>query len=188
MDQSNASNLWWLKLGNLSSLRWDCNVWLWVLRESDHWQIPLQITDPSSHQRGRPKMKNIAIVRQTKRKRKIWSWVPKGCPTPRWIGRLTVGHNINSRQLVTFVWKIFFVVVIYKHVYHIVAYIMQFTLETLAYYKYRLRNTFYVLSFIGRCYLIATCFGSIEPSSGKIHMILRKLLYRQRFHCFFRGG
>jgi hypothetical protein len=31
-----------------SSLRWDSNVWLWVLRDSDYWQIAVQITDPSS--------------------------------------------------------------------------------------------------------------------------------------------
>jgi hypothetical protein len=31
-------------------------------------------------------------------KRKIWSRAPKGCPTPRPIGRLTVGHDINSTK------------------------------------------------------------------------------------------
>jgi hypothetical protein len=36
-----------------------------------------------------------------KQEKKIRSWAPKGCPTPRPIGRLTVGHNINSTQLVT---------------------------------------------------------------------------------------
>jgi hypothetical protein len=30
----------------------------WVLCDSDHWQLALQITDPSSHQRGRPKTKS----------------------------------------------------------------------------------------------------------------------------------
>jgi hypothetical protein len=25
-----------------------------------------------------------------------WSWATNGCPTPRRIGRLTIGHNINS--------------------------------------------------------------------------------------------
>jgi hypothetical protein len=65
----------------------------------DHWQIALQITDPSFRQRGRPKTKSKVIVRQKKGKRQIWSWVPKWCPTPRWIGRLTVGHNINSTHI-----------------------------------------------------------------------------------------
>jgi hypothetical protein len=69
---------------------------VWVLRDSDHWQIALQITDPSSRQRGRPKTKSKAIVRQKKGKRRIWSCAPMGCPTPRRIGRLTVGHNIDS--------------------------------------------------------------------------------------------
>jgi hypothetical protein len=81
-----------------SSLRWGSNVWLWVLRDSDHWQIALQITGPSSRQRGRPKTKSKAIVRQKKMKR-IWSWAPKGCLTPGRIGRLTFGHNINSTQV-----------------------------------------------------------------------------------------
>jgi hypothetical protein len=44
-------------------------------------------------------MKSKAIVRQKKGIRKIWSWVPKGCPTPRRTGRLTIGHNINSTHL-----------------------------------------------------------------------------------------
>jgi hypothetical protein len=34
-----------------------------------------------------------------KGKRNIWWWAPKGCPTPRRIRQLTVGHNINSTQL-----------------------------------------------------------------------------------------
>jgi hypothetical protein len=80
-----------------SSFRWDSNVWIWVLRDCDHWQIAFQVTDPFSHQRERPKTKNKATVRQKKGKRKIWSWAPKGCPTPRQIGRMTVGH-INSTQ------------------------------------------------------------------------------------------
>jgi hypothetical protein len=36
------------------SLRWDSKVWLWVLRDSDHWVITLQTADPSSRQRGHP--------------------------------------------------------------------------------------------------------------------------------------
>jgi hypothetical protein len=66
--------------GDGSSIRWDSNVWLWVLRDSDHWQIALQITDPSSRQRGRPKTKSKGIFRRKKGKYKIWSWTPKGVP------------------------------------------------------------------------------------------------------------
>jgi hypothetical protein len=84
-----------------SNLRWDRNVWLWVLRESDHWQIALQITDPSSRQRGRPKTKSKATVRQIKWKRKIWSWARKGCPTPRHIDWLTVSSKVTSTSTST---------------------------------------------------------------------------------------
>jgi hypothetical protein len=75
---------------------WDSNVWLWVLRDSDHWQIALQITDPSSHQRERPKTKSTAIFQQKKGKSKIWSWAPKGCPTPRYADWLTVSRKVTS--------------------------------------------------------------------------------------------
>jgi hypothetical protein len=34
-------------------LRWDNEVWLLVLRDSDYWVITLQSADPSSRQRGR---------------------------------------------------------------------------------------------------------------------------------------
>jgi hypothetical protein len=61
-----------------SSLIRDSNVWLWVLCDSDHWQIALQITDPSSRQRGCPKTESKVIVREKKGKSKIWSWAPKG--------------------------------------------------------------------------------------------------------------
>jgi hypothetical protein len=45
-------------------------------------RLHYKLTDPSSHQRRCPKMKSKAIFRQKKGKRKIWSWAPKGCPTP----------------------------------------------------------------------------------------------------------
>jgi hypothetical protein len=52
-------------------------------------------------------------------------------------------------------------------------------------YRYRQRNTS-ILSFIGRCYFIATCFGSVcEPSSGNVHIHIRNVLYLQRIRCFF---
>jgi hypothetical protein len=34
-----------------------------------------------------------------KEEKKIWSWAPRGCQTPRRIGRLIVGHNINWTEL-----------------------------------------------------------------------------------------
>jgi hypothetical protein len=55
-----------------------------------------KLQNPSSRQRGRPKTKSKATVRQKKGKRKTWSMAPIGCPISRRIGRLTVGHNINS--------------------------------------------------------------------------------------------
>jgi hypothetical protein len=54
-----------------------------VLRDSEHRQIALQITDPSSGQRGCPKTKGKAIFQQKEGKSNIWSRAPKGCPTPR---------------------------------------------------------------------------------------------------------
>jgi hypothetical protein len=48
----------------------------------------------------RPLVRDGAPRRRAKqlsgKKKKIWSWAPKGCPIPRRIGRLTVGHIINS--------------------------------------------------------------------------------------------
>jgi hypothetical protein len=50
-------------------------------------------------------------------------------------------------------------------------------------------NTVYATLFM--CYpvledvlVIATRLGSVEPSSGNMHMILRKLLYLQQIRCF----
>jgi hypothetical protein len=34
-----------------------------------------------------------------RKEKKIWSWAPTGCPTPRRIGRLSIGYNINSTRL-----------------------------------------------------------------------------------------
>jgi hypothetical protein len=70
------------------------NVCLWVLRDSDHWQLALQITDSSSRQRGLPKQ-----LSGKRKEKKNLVMASKGCPTPRLIGRLTVGHNINSTQV-----------------------------------------------------------------------------------------
>jgi hypothetical protein len=97
------SPMWRRQKREPSSLRWDSNIWLWVLRDSDHWQFALTITDPSSRQRGRPKTKIKAIIRQKKGKRRMWSWVPNGCPTPRRIGRLTFG--LTSTQLHTWIFQ-----------------------------------------------------------------------------------
>jgi hypothetical protein len=64
----------------LSSLRWGSNV-LQVLQNSDNRQTALQITDPSSSQRGRSiRWRTRQIAQQRRVKRKIWSWDPKGVP------------------------------------------------------------------------------------------------------------
>jgi hypothetical protein len=82
-----------------SSLGWDSNLWLWVLRDSDHWQIALQITYIRPLVReGAPRRRAKQLSIKWKEKRKIWLWAPKGRLTPRQIGRLTVGHNMNSTQ------------------------------------------------------------------------------------------
>jgi hypothetical protein len=36
-----------------------------------------------THQREHPKKQSNAIFQQKKGKSEIWSWAPKGCPTPR---------------------------------------------------------------------------------------------------------
>jgi hypothetical protein len=46
-----------------------------------------------------PQTKNKAAVRQKKGKKKNLVMGYKGVPTPRRIGRMTVGHNINSTQV-----------------------------------------------------------------------------------------
>jgi hypothetical protein len=53
----------------LGGLRWDSNIWIWVLRDCNQWLIALQISDPSSRQRGHPtwRRKNV-IVEQRKLK------------------------------------------------------------------------------------------------------------------------
>jgi hypothetical protein len=60
-----------------SSLRWDSNVWLWLLCYSDHWQIALQISDPSSRQKWRPKTKRKAIVWQKRAEKEKCGIGPK---------------------------------------------------------------------------------------------------------------
>jgi hypothetical protein len=62
---------------------------VWVLCDSDHWQIALQITDPSSRQRGCPKTKSKAKIWQKRGKRKFGHGPQGGA-------RQTIGHNINS--------------------------------------------------------------------------------------------
>jgi hypothetical protein len=79
------------------SLKWDSKVWLRVLRDSDHWVITLQITDPSSHQRGRPtetrqQISDSNIVTGSN----IWSQVPQGCSIQRHTDWLTVSHKVTS--------------------------------------------------------------------------------------------
>jgi hypothetical protein len=54
--------------------------------------IAMQITDPSSRQRGRFTSTNPQL---SKKKLTNWSRVPDGCLTPGRTGRLTVGRNIT---------------------------------------------------------------------------------------------
>jgi hypothetical protein len=64
-----------------------------------HWTcvIALQITDPSSRQRGRPTSTNPQLSKNTQREKgKNWLRVPDGCLTSRPTGGLTVSHNITS--------------------------------------------------------------------------------------------
>jgi hypothetical protein len=75
------------------SLIWDSKAWLRVVRDSGHWVISLQTVDPSSRQRGHPTWRRQKSVKH--KKIKIWSWAPRGCPTPRRTGRLIVGRKIN---------------------------------------------------------------------------------------------
>jgi hypothetical protein len=42
-----------------------------------------------------PKEKRKAIFREKKGKSKIWSWAPKGCPTPRHTDWLTVSRKVT---------------------------------------------------------------------------------------------
>jgi hypothetical protein len=58
------------------SLRWVIIVRLWVLRHSDQWASPLQITDPCSCERGRPRKE--ATAWQMKGKGKFWPWAQRG--------------------------------------------------------------------------------------------------------------
>jgi hypothetical protein len=66
------------------SLRWDSKVCLRVLIDSDHWVIALQITTPSSRQRGRPTETRPQISDSNiPTGSNIWSEVTQGCSIPR---------------------------------------------------------------------------------------------------------
>jgi hypothetical protein len=74
-------------------LRWDSDVWVWVLHDSNQCVIALQIIDPHSYQRGRLTWRSKKeIVKQ--RKLKSGHGLHKG-PTPRQTDRLTLGRNIT---------------------------------------------------------------------------------------------
>jgi hypothetical protein len=67
--------------------------------------IALQITDPSSRQRGRPTSTNPQLSKNNQREKgKNWSRVPDGCLTPRKTGRLIVGRNITLT--LTWLWQV----------------------------------------------------------------------------------
>jgi hypothetical protein len=83
-----------------SSLRWDSNVWLRVLRDFGHWHIALQITDPSSRQRGRPKRRAKQLSgkkKKNEKEKKNLVMGPKGVPDTKTNRRLTVGYNISTK-------------------------------------------------------------------------------------------
>jgi hypothetical protein len=73
------------------SLRWNSNIWLWVLRDSNQCVTALQITDPSSLQRGCPIWRRKKVI--VKQRKLLKSG--HGPHTLRWTGRLTNGHNIT---------------------------------------------------------------------------------------------
>jgi hypothetical protein len=57
----------WSYINVTLSLRWDSNIRSWILRDSNQCVIALQITDPSSRQRGHPTWRiKKAIVKQMK--------------------------------------------------------------------------------------------------------------------------
>jgi hypothetical protein len=62
---------------------------------------------------------------------------------------------------------------IHKSVQHPVAYVIEVTINTVY-------ATLFINPLLEDVPFIATCFGSVEPSSGSICMILRKLLYLQQ--------
>jgi hypothetical protein len=66
------------------SLRWNSKVWLQVLRDSDYWEIALQIADPSSRQRGRPTETRLQISDSNiPTGSNIWAQVSQGCSIAR---------------------------------------------------------------------------------------------------------
>jgi hypothetical protein len=73
----------------------DCSItWSWTC------VIALQITNPSSRQRGRPTSTNSQLSKNNQlEKGKNWFRVPDGCLTPRRTGRLTVSRNITLMTL-----------------------------------------------------------------------------------------
>jgi hypothetical protein len=45
---------------------------------------------------GAPRRRAKQFSGKRKEKSKVWSWAPKGCPTRRRTGRLTVSHKVTS--------------------------------------------------------------------------------------------
>jgi hypothetical protein len=87
----------WPQTSGWRSLRWDSKVRFRVLSESDHWVITPQITDLSSHQRGRPIDTRPQIsVSNIPTGNNIWSQVPQGCSIPRHTDWLTVSRKVTS--------------------------------------------------------------------------------------------
>jgi hypothetical protein len=55
---------------------------------SDHWQIALK--------EGASRRRAMQFSDKKKGKSKIWSWAPRGCPTPRHTDWLAVSHKVTS--------------------------------------------------------------------------------------------
>jgi hypothetical protein len=70
----------------------------WPTDRRSHWTcvIALQITDPSSRQRGHATPTNPQLSKMIKERRgKNWSQVPDGCLAPIRTDRLTIGRNVT---------------------------------------------------------------------------------------------
>jgi hypothetical protein len=94
-DKKKCSDVWC----GLIEHEWcksESEVWLRVLRDSDHWMIALQIADPSSRQRGRPTETRPQISDSNLPTGiNICSKV-KGCSIPRHTDWPTVSRKVTS--------------------------------------------------------------------------------------------
>jgi hypothetical protein len=88
----------------LRSQRWDSNIWLWVIRDSNLCVITLHITDMSSRQRGRPAWRRNKVIVTQKNLKSVHlpgrgldtktNW-----PTVRWSQ-----YNLNLKYLYIYIY------------------------------------------------------------------------------------